>query len=290
MQRYGFKKHIAMTVCFFMCLLICSCSVSDDINMTTNDVSDFFDTSQSYTIPNIDSKNNDASVADANVGKTRMDASLTKIYEDHDSLVADAELVIVGTVKEVVGFINKQNHINSQIYLGVEEVLKGDYSEGEISYPVYGGIISKTEYYLSNAEMIIGKTSLEEYGKQLSELNPDEKIESSFMGVRNTQVGDRLLVYISFEEFEGIYFPIGSVYNSQFFYNDATGYFSRVIEDEESMSISIEEIKALIEITPDNSVSLREERRKLTLSALSEITEKEGTIEERDEYYDRYKE
>ena len=101
---------------------------------------------------NLKAKDGGADMSSVEIEAIITTADLVKIYTDYQSLVADAEIVVVGTVKDVTPFCNEQSMICSTINLDIETVLKGEVKNDMLSYYVYGGKISKIEYYQANAE------------------------------------------------------------------------------------------------------------------------------------------
>ena len=211
-------------------------------------------------------------------------ASLMDNYDDYSSIIADAEFIIIGTVKSSEGFINDQSRISSHISLSVDEVLKGKPEGDDLSYSVYGGTVSKLDYFEANADKLKSKFSPEDFEKQIMGIGISDEIENVFMGLRNAKSGDKLLVFISYSDIEGCYYVHGSSYYGQYFYDDAKDSFFRIVDGERLTVITYKELLGLVAEIPDNSKAW-----KLQQNSIQPV-EKDFEITPRDPAFDKFKE
>lgn len=212
------------------------------------------------------------------------DASLT--YYDDRALTADAEIIVIGTVKRVIGYTDEMGGIRSYVDLAIEDVLKGETKEPELRYSVMGGAISALDYYKANEKKISGKFGSESYEAQISGLKQDDVIERIFMGVKNVKEGDRVLIFAIYSKDAGCYVVPGTAYFGQRFYDEKSDQFYQIINDEKSLAIHRDELCKLIESTPDNSENVRSDMEMPEV----EKSDTKNELTPRDPAYDKYKE
>lgn len=215
-------------------------------------------------------------------------------YYDDRSLVADAEVIVVGSVKEVISYTDELGRIKSYVDIEIEEVLKGKPQGDDLRYSVMGGVIPALDYYKANERKISGKFGADSFEAQVSEIKSSDVVERVFMGVKNAIKGERILVFATYSEETGYYDVTGSEFFGQRFYDETSEGFCRVIDsersvgvvDDETRELSIRELCELIAATPDNSENIKREKQAFIPS---EKTVGEEDIIEKDPFYDQYK-
>lgn len=209
-------------------------------------------------------------------------ADLANVYFDYESLAADAELIIRGSVSNVDSFCNNQSGIDSVVSVNVDQILKGEASN-TIQVYMMGGSVTSSEYYLANEEKLSDKFSAETVTQALESFSAADKIESTFMGVPNLEENDNVILFLRYDSMIEYYRCIGSSFSGQFYFNQSDNTVYKIVDGETSMTILIDDLNETIQSTPDNSVALQVQR------ASAQPSVKDTTIEPRDPYYDQFK-
>ena len=209
-------------------------------------------------------------------------ADLAVNYDDYKKLVADAEVIVIGTVCDVKGVLNNQGLICSEITLDNPLFLKGP-STNRLIVLVPGGIISVKEFYLFNEQFLRAKLTDEEYDKQLNDITDDDYACCDYMGVDNPRIGDNYLLFLTFDEDYSRYVVTGSCYYGKYVASGDGSSFMRIISGETVSAIGRDELFEAIDTVPDNSEYLKEQRLNTVFA------NKDWNIEERDPNYDKYK-
>ena len=216
------------------------------------------------------------------VKKTEITADIAVNYEDYRKLVGDSEMIILGTISGIDATMNPEGLVCSILSFGEKEILKGNDVE-DISVFIPGGRISAKEYYRFHENFLREVGSDEAFEEMFSDLNDWDMVESSFMGSTVYEQGDRVLLFLTYDDDIQYYRITGSPYWGIYEMSDDGLSFARIIRGETVTVISRDELLEAVGSITDNSGYLREQR------ANHVAAEKDWTVEARDPDFDKYK-
>ena len=209
-------------------------------------------------------------------------ADLAKVYLDYESLAADAELIVKGSVSGVSSFCNTRSGIDSIVDVDVDQFLKGQGTD-VIQVYMLGGDVPSAEYYTVNSEKLQDKFTPDTVAQLMVSFSPQDTIKSTFMGVPNLKAGDQVILFLHYDSTINYYRCTGTSYSGQFYFNEAENTVYKIIDGERSMSASLNDLKAVIQNAPDNSAALQIQKANM------QPVVKDPTVEPKNPYYDQFK-
>ena len=200
-------------------------------------------------------------------------ANFNKEYT-YDELIADSEIVAYGKVSDVTSYVEKGGFFDGNIFsrfnFEIESVLKGNMDSSSISVLSQGGTVTFSEFFLGNEDDLSKKLAPEEFEIQKSALseNGSMKIEEIFAGAENIKDNDDLLLFLSYDYNENIYYIVGTSAFGKLNYDqeDDTVYANK-IDDQNSRGIksrgrqtNLTHLTDRVSKIKDNSETLKEKR------------------------------
>lgn len=201
-------------------------------------------------------------------------ASFKKQYTLTD-LISDAEVIALGKVKDLEGYVNKDGFFNGNIFskfsFEVDNIFKGSINSPAIQVVSQGGKMAHYDFFIENSEYIRNKMSIDDFEAETTRLlktRKTEEIEEVFEGTPNIYNNDIILLFLSYDEEHDNYYIASTSRFGKFNYDTNNKEFYRIIDKSDNNTrqygkeevISLDAFENLVNELPDNSLNLKQKQ------------------------------